>query len=69
MHMPDLFLARAAECEAMARTAHEPDSKATWARMAQRWHRCAEVELKAHLTAARPNPDRHGNSSPGRSRH
>jgi hypothetical protein len=51
MHMPDLFLARAAECEAMARIACEPDSRAVWTRMAERWHRCAEVEQRERLLA------------------
>jgi hypothetical protein len=59
MHMPDLFLARAAECEAMAKVASEPDSKAVWARMAERWHRCAEVEKREQALAVQREPMRH----------
>jgi hypothetical protein len=53
MHTPDLFLTRASECESMAKLAREPDSKAIWTRMAERWHRCAERETNASLTAHR----------------
>jgi hypothetical protein len=48
MHTPNQFLTRAAECEAMAKIAREPDSRAVWTRMAERWHRCAEVEMRAN---------------------
>ena len=47
MHTPDLFLARASECESMAKIAADPASKATWNRMASRWQRCAEIEAHA----------------------
>jgi len=53
MQTPDLFLARAIECEGMAKLALEPDSRAVWTRMAERWHRCAERETHAALTARR----------------
>ena len=69
MHTPDLFLARAAECEAMAKTAHEPDSRAIWTRMAQRWQRCAEVEIRASTLALHQQHDRQRKSPSGWSRY
>lgn len=69
MDMPQLFLARAAECEAMAKTVQERDTKALWARMAERWHRCAEVEKRDKLVAAQHQSERHRKWSPGWSRH
>jgi|EndMetStandDraft_2_1072991.scaffolds.fasta_scaffold1020443_1 hypothetical protein len=69
MHKPDLFRSRAAECEAMAKIVREPDSRAVWARMAERWRRCAEVETRASLAAAQHSSERHRKSPPGWSRH
>ena len=69
MYMPDLFLARAAECEAMAKTMREADSKALWMRMAERWHRCAEVEKRESLLAAEREAVSHRKPPPGWSRH
>ena len=69
MNMPQLFLARAAECEAMAQAVQEPDTKELWARMAERWHRCAEVEQRESLIAAQHQSDRHRKLPPGWSRH
>lgn len=51
MHEPNSFLTRAKECEAMAEFVREPDSKAVWTRMAERWHRCAERETHRPLAA------------------
>ena len=36
------FLKHAAECKRMARYAHGSEDKAAWARLAERWQRCAE---------------------------
>ena len=58
MNMPQLFLAHALECEAMAQTVREPDTKELWTRMAERWHRCAEVEKRETLLAAQHQSDR-----------
>jgi hypothetical protein len=69
MHTPELFESRAAECEAMAKIAREPDSKADWTRMAERWHRCADLEKQASLAAAQQSNDRHRKALPGWSRH
>ena len=71
MHTPDLFLIRAAECETMAKTAREPDSRAVWTRMAERWHHCAEVAVRDSLAAAAAHhsSDRHRQPAPGWSRH
>jgi hypothetical protein len=40
------FLRHAAECEYMARFSHDPQSKAAWHGMAERWVRCAELAKK-----------------------
>ena len=69
MHTPDLFLTRAAECEAMAKIAREADSRAVWARMAERWHRCAETEKRASLAAAHDARRQHRKAAPGWSSH
>ena len=53
MHTPELFLARASECESMAQTAPDPASKETWMRMAARWQRCAQIEANAISIAHR----------------
>jgi len=39
----ELFLKYVAECEEMARSTRDLESKATWQRMADRWRRCADV--------------------------
>jgi hypothetical protein len=70
MHTPDLFLIRAAECETMAKIAREPDSRAVWTRMAERWQRCAQVEANAISTAHRDgDANRHRKQAPSWSRH
>ncbi len=43
MNPSEKFLRFAAECEAMAKSARSPESKATWNRLAVRWVRCAEL--------------------------
>ena len=43
MNPSEKFLRFAAECEAMAKFARSRESKATWARLAARWIRCAEL--------------------------
>ncbi len=43
MNPSEKFLRFAAECEAMTKFARSPESKATWARLAARWIRCAEL--------------------------
>jgi hypothetical protein len=37
------FRRHADECHRMARGTRDPDSKAAWSRMAERWLRCAEL--------------------------
>jgi hypothetical protein len=69
MHVPDLLQSRVAECEAMAKNAREPDSRAAWERMALRWRRCAELEVKADQSAAQKASERHRKAPPGWSRH
>jgi hypothetical protein len=69
MDTPEVFLHRAAECEGMAKIAREPDSRAIWTRMAERWHRCAEIETKAILAAAHRDSGQHRRPPPSWSRH
>jgi hypothetical protein len=51
MHPPEEFLKHAAECELMAKFTRDPESKATWRRMAERWNLCAEVSTSQNLAA------------------
>jgi hypothetical protein len=51
MYLPDEFQRHAAECQEKARSTRDPDSRATWNSMAERWLRCAQsakVESKPH---------------------
>ena len=62
MHAPDEFMKRAAECERMAKVTCDPQSKATWRRMAERWTLCAKLAtrdiLAATATGSEANRDR-----------
>jgi hypothetical protein len=51
MPLDKIFLRRAAECERMAELTRDPESKFTWRRMADRWHRCAKVAVSANSAA------------------
>jgi hypothetical protein len=51
MNPPDEFLKHAADCEQMAKFARDAESKATWKRMAERWHRGAEKFTSESLAA------------------
>jgi hypothetical protein len=51
MTPPDEFLKHAADCEQMAKFARDPQGKATWKRMAERWRRCAEKFTSESLAA------------------
>src|SRR3954469_18836330 len=54
------FLKRAAECERMVKSVPDPQSKDAWRRMAERWHRCAQVATNASLAAAALAAAQHG---------
>jgi hypothetical protein len=70
MHPPDVFLERAAECERMAEFSRDPGSKATWLRMAERWHRCANVAATELAAAQDVNEtNRHRKRAPGWAHH
>jgi hypothetical protein len=43
MAASEKFLRFAAECEVMAKFTRNPESRATWTRLAERWIRCAEL--------------------------
>ena len=42
MDPSDEFLKHAADCQRMAKFTRDPESRATWNRMAERWIDCAE---------------------------
>jgi hypothetical protein len=51
MNLPDDFWKQAADCERAARSARDPDSRASWNRMAERWRRCATTFANQSATA------------------
>ena len=74
MQTSEVFQNRASECERMAKSTRDASSKATWTRMAERWHHCTEVAMRASLAAAHHSNeahhgDRHRQPAPGWSRH
>jgi hypothetical protein len=72
MNPPDeVFLKRAAECERMAELTRDPQSRFTWRRMAERWHRCAKVAANASSAAAHHGSEqnRHGKPAHGWTNH
>ena len=54
MTTPEKFRNFAAECQAMAKIAKSPESKATWGQLAARWNQCAEI-AERHLLAPYTN--------------
>ena len=52
------FLRHAAECKNMAEFSRDPESRAVWRRMAERWVRCAE--LARQQDPFRPKSSRKG---------
>ena len=66
MNPPDEFLKHAADCEQMAKFTRDPESMATWNRMADRWRRCAEIFTNQNLAAHHHMPaKRRQNATPG----
>ena len=66
MNPPDEFLRHAADCKLMARFAHNPEDKATWSRMAERWLRCAEWFTRQAVAAhQQASAKRYRKPSPG----
>jgi hypothetical protein len=49
------FKRHAAECASMAQVTRDPQSKAVWQGMAQRWSRCAELASQQYSS---PQPRR-----------
>jgi hypothetical protein len=58
MHPPEEFLKHAADCQRMAKFTRDPESRATWNRMAERWIDCAE-RFKRESVAHRPAAKRY----------
>lgn len=56
MHATDRFLRFAAECEVMAKFTRNPQDKAVWNGLAQRWLRCAQLMDQEHTTVRHPAP-------------
>ena len=70
MNPTDEFLRHAAECERMAKFTRDPQSKATWRGMAERWHRCAEVFTRQSSAAHDNGPtNRHRKPAPAWANH
>jgi hypothetical protein len=55
MNPSEEFLRHAADCAQMAKFTRDPESRATWSRMAERWLDCAE-RFKIQSQAAHRNP-------------
>jgi hypothetical protein len=47
------FTQHEAECKFMAQLVRDPESKAIWIAMAERWHRCAELAKQQNATHAK----------------
>ncbi len=63
MNPSEEFLRHAADCEKMAKFTRDPESRATWTRMAERWLDCAE-RFKLQISATqRSQPRRHRRAS------
>jgi hypothetical protein len=58
MHPPDEFLKHALDCQQMAKTARDRQSKETWQRMAERWRVCAERFSNTPVVVRREAPRR-----------
>jgi hypothetical protein len=71
MQTSEVFQNRAGECELMAKSTPDPGNKAIWMRMAERWHRYAELAISAD-SAAHHDSDRRrkaAKAAPGWNRH
>src|SRR6266853_4362444 len=53
MNPSEEFLKHAADCQQMAKLTRDPQSKATWNRMAERWLDCAERFKRQSQAVAR----------------
>ena len=69
MHPPDEFLKRAADCMNMAKFSRDPESRAMWNRMAERWRRCAERFAGENSAAHDHSPKRYRKTAPAWARH
>jgi hypothetical protein len=64
MNPAEEFLRHADECERMAKFTRDPESRATWNRMAERWLVCAERFKLQSSAAHRAPPKRHRRPPP-----
>jgi hypothetical protein len=65
MYPSEKFRKFAAECQAMAKLARSPESKAAWNRLAARWIRCAELVAERHSSATKLGRMAKGHRKPG----
>ena len=63
MNPSEEFLRHAADCQRMAKFTRDPESKATWNRMAERWVSCAE-RFNNEMLAAHRSPAKHHHRRP-----
>jgi hypothetical protein len=68
MNPSEEFLRHAADCQRMAKFTRDPQSKATWSRMAERWVSCAE-RFNSEMLAAHRSPAKHQRRSSSDSAH
>jgi hypothetical protein len=64
MHPPDEFRKYAADCMEMAKFSLDPEGKAMWNRMAERWFRCAERYAGESLAARDHSLKQHRKRAP-----
>jgi hypothetical protein len=65
MNPADEFLKRALDCQRMAKFARDPQSRATWLRMAERWLCAEKFAINQTLAARREPPKRRPMSAAG----
>src|SRR5262249_10800484 len=63
MNPADEFLKRAVDCQRMTKFARDPQSRATWLRMAERWRLCAEKFAANQTPPLRREPRRRAMSA------
>jgi len=68
MNPSEEFLRHAADCQRMAKFTRDPQSRATWSRMAERWLSCAE-RFNSEMLAAHRSPSKPHRRQPADSLH
>jgi hypothetical protein len=70
LHPPnEEFVKRASDCETMAKLTRDPESSATWNRMATRWRQCADKFMRESQAAKNHPPKRYRKAEPAWAQH